>query len=157
MKRTRNVLMLAALVTLSIFMSCGGGGGGPSKTDGELLVEALISNTWTVNTSSTSVDNVNGTFDESAFSVTFSGTTSAMNYALSGGGLSDYVSGGTFTVDDDANIGSPTVNVVGSVRTGSVTSLIVNSTQTSVRIVLEVDENEARLTGIGTYTLVFDI
>lgn len=154
MKKTRNVLMLAALVSISILVSCGGGGGGPGKTDGEKLIEALVNGDWVIDASSTSVSSVTGTFDVNSFGIVFTASGSTVTYALDGD-VETYLTGGTFTVSDEADIESPTVNTASSELTANVTSL--NATEAEVEIVVSVTESNARETGIGIYTLVYNL
>lgn len=146
--------MTAALVTTGILMSCGGGDDGPGLTAGEQLINALVDGSWTVNGSTTTVDEQTVTVTNITVNFT-EGSSGTVNFSVTGGGIQNYVSGGSFSVADDASLSNYNLTVASTDLQGSVNT--VSATDTRVTINITVSAVAARETGVGEYNLVFDV
>ncbi|WP_421889006.1 hypothetical protein [Marinoscillum sp.] len=153
MKKVKQSLLLIAVASMSVFMSCGPDDGG-DKTEKEVLTEALVSTTWTADASVTDVSGVNGTFDIGTFTVKFTETADGLAFTL-GGDISSYITGGTFSVSEAGDISNILVDSASAELSASVTSFVVNAARTSVSLNINVTEAGARVGGIGQYVLVF--
>ncbi|MFY0606930.1 MAG: hypothetical protein JXR10_09450 [Cyclobacteriaceae bacterium] len=157
MKMIKNAFMLLAVVSVSILASCGGDGGGdggPDETAKEIITNALTSGSWSIDVTGTDVQGVTGSPDASTFGITFSASTEGANYTLSGA-VADYILGGSFAISEEGIISSEVANVANADLSATVSSISINPDNTRVTIVINVTEANARIGGIGTYTLVF--
>lgn len=157
MRQFRNILMTAALVITGILVSCGGSDDSPGLTAGQRLVNALASGDYALNTSSSDVD-AEGVTDLSGVSISLSdgGTNSSgvstVNFTLSGTGITPYLTGGSFLVDEEGNVSTPSLSATSQL---AVTALDVDADDSGVIIDATVGA-ASRSTGVGTWYLVFD-
>lgn len=151
--------MTAALVTVGILMSCGGGDDGPSATAGQTLLRA-IDGTWPVNVASSDVAEVEGTPDLTGLTVTVtpSSDETGATFSFSGGSnfTGSYFTGGSFTVSDLGAIGSPALDAANG-SSLDVSSTVIVATATTVTITAQVEAEALRSAGVGTWSLVFDV
>ena len=148
--------MTAALVITGILVSCGGGGGGEGKTEGQKLIDALTG-THPVNVTSSNVTNVEGTPDLTGTSVTLSGNSddTGMTFTLSGSTINQYFTGGSFSVSDAGSISGAMLDVNGSASI-TISSVSVSTTDTTITISAVVAADVTRGDGVGNWTIVFD-
>jgi len=159
MKKVKYLSFAFALVLVSFLLSCGGDSGGsddPSITDGQALIDALTSGNWSVNESASDVSNVTGSPGLSDLTIDFSETSSGASFDLVCE-ISNYISGGSFAVSDEAVISSIAVDPQSSDITVTGADFDTNADNTEVTVTVTTSESSsARSTGVGTYTLVFD-
>ncbi|MEQ8472609.1 MAG: hypothetical protein RIC35_15565 [Marinoscillum sp.] len=149
MKIFKSLSLLALVTLVSITISCGpGDDDGP--TDKEVLVEALTGS-WTLDASNSQFANTE--LDGSGIGVTFSET----GFSLSGG-ITTYVSGGTYTVTDAGAITDVAVNIAASndLELKGTPSFTINGAKDTITIVFSTQEASGRVSGLGDYKLVFN-
>lgn len=156
MKNVKRSLILFALVSFSVLVSCNPDNGGADKTAKEEITEALVSGgTWSADVSATNVSGVTGSPDAASFTVTFSETADGVAFTL-GGDVSDYISGGSFSISEEGGISAGVVNTATGELDASLSSgPTLNSDFTQVSMTINVTEAGSRVGGIGTYQLVF--
>lgn len=154
MKKIQHVLMLLAIASLTVFISCGGGGDDEGETQKEKILSALTAGTWSVDATATDVDNVSGTLDVATFTITFSETAEGATFTL-GGDVDDYLSGGSFAISEEGAISNIVVNTPSADLSVSASNVVINSELTTATVTVTTTEAGERTGGLGTYTLVF--
>ncbi|MEQ8472851.1 MAG: hypothetical protein RIC35_16785 [Marinoscillum sp.] len=148
MKMIKMMILFAAVLSVGVLSSCGGGDGDDPKSDKEILLEALVG-TWNIDASASQFANTE--LDGSGISATFSETGFQVT------GLADYCTGGSYTVSDAGAITSVDVNGLPAELTldGTPTAT-VNSAKTTITIVFSTQEAGGRTNGLGDWKLVFN-
>lgn len=148
MRKLKAMILFAAVVSVSILASCGGGDDPAGPTDQELTVEAL-SGTWSLDATESSFANTG--LDGSGTTVTVSATGISIS-----GGLASYVSNVSFTVDENgaltsggATIASTEIELDGNV------SVSIYPALDTITVLFSTKEKAARVAGIGTFKLIF--
>lgn len=143
-------LFVAAFALIFVLVSCGGDdGNSPTETEKDIVLSAL-KGTWTINSSS-SFGNTG--LDGSGSSVTFTET----GFSFSGS-VTDYVSGGSYTVNEDGSFTDVAVVIVSEAITlNGDPVLSMNSDKTQITITFSTVEAEGRVSGLGDYLVVLDI
>lgn len=152
MRKIQQFLMIMAVASLAIFISCGKDDDG-GQTEKELVIEALTSGNWTIDESGSSAGNG---VDASAVSISFS-AGSDVSFTLSGGDIASYVSGGTLTVSESGGITVSDLTVVSAdleVNAANATGVLSNAKATFT-LSFQAEEAASRVSGFGSYTLVF--
>lgn len=152
MKHVRHTILLFALVSFTIFMSCG-----PeetTQTEGEKLIEALSTKTWSVDASASNVTNVTGSPDVAATSISISTTTSGASFTFSGG-IGTYISGGSFSIAENGSISGTVVSAKTTDITVSTASVNVSADYSKITVTATTTQASGRTTGVGSYTVVF--
>ncbi|MFZ9046939.1 MAG: hypothetical protein ACO2ZZ_13855, partial [Cyclobacteriaceae bacterium] len=142
---------------VGILMSCGGGGGGTSLTDGQKLLRA-IDGSWAVNSTSSNTEGVEGTPDLSGVSVTVTPNTeeTGASYSFSGTSITQYFTGGSFSVSDAGVITSPALDAA-SGSSLTVSTVTISENGTTLTIAASVSASTAKGAGVGNWVLVFDL
>lgn len=154
MKHVKNSFLLLALVSLSFFMSCGPDDSN-EPSDQEVLVSAITSGSWSVSSSS-STSNVTGspTLDDLTIDFADQGN-GVINFTL-GGAISAFISGGTFTINEDGTLAAVSTSDITLGKTDiSVSSATITASASEVKVTVVTAEASSRISGVGTYTLVF--
>lgn len=147
MRNLKFMFLFAAIVAVSVVSSCGGGDGDDPKSDKEITVEALTGD-WTLNTGSSTFGNLTDT-------PTATVSVSSAGINITGGTLSEYVSGVSFTVSDAGTLTGASATLASSEITldGDVTASINDALD---KITVSFSTAAARTAGTGSFTLVFD-
>ncbi|MEQ9302425.1 MAG: hypothetical protein RJQ14_00805 [Marinoscillum sp.] len=144
-------LFVAAFALIFVLVSCGGDdGNSPTETEKDIVLSAL-KGTWAINSSSSSFGNTG--LDGSGSSVTFTETGFSFT-----GPVTDYVSGGSYTVIEDGSFTDLEVVIVSEAITlNGDPVLTMNNDKTQITITFSTVEAEGRVSGLGDYLVVLDI
>lgn len=120
----------------------------PAPSQKELTVEALDGN-WTVN----ETNSVNGTgVDINGSTATF--TESGFTFS---GAVTSFASGGTYIINEDGSFENVQVNLVSSdVTLDGEPQMSMNAGMDTITITFNVTESGGRLSGLGSWSLVFN-
>ena len=139
---SRLAFLLVAVATLLV-SSCGSKDSDPDPSAQELTIEAL-SGDWGIDSSS-QLGNL--TIDGSASTVSIFETGFTIT-----GDLQEYVSAGTFTVNEEGGFENIEVEVSSTLNVSSAPTVSLNSARTQLTV--EFETTAARVSGLGNYTLI---
>ncbi len=147
MRNLKLMMLFAAVIAVSVMSSCGDGGGDDPKSDKELVEEALTGS-WTLNTSESDFANLTET-------PTATVTVSSAGVSITDGTLSDYVSQISYSVSE-AGVMVPSGATLGSNEITLDGDVSVSINDALDKITVSFATQAARVSGVGTFKLVFD-
>ena len=101
----------------------------------------------------TNVSNSDGVLDAATFTIAFTATGSGANYTL-GGDIANFLTGGSFDIDNEANVTNLTLNVATGVELDAIVTNFSVS-ETSFEVTASISDSNGRIAGLGDYTFVF--
>ncbi|WP_421897773.1 hypothetical protein [Marinoscillum sp.] len=139
-------LVLLGCITLLVFTTSCGDDGNDTKTPKEVTVEAL-KGSWSLSSESKLA---NLTVDPTSVGISFTET----GFSLTGG-ITSYVDGGTFTVDDSGNLTNISVNISSTdLEISGSPSIVVENDVSKITVSFTVTESSSRVSGVGAFLLV---